>query len=101
MKVNVSDNGQVVTATLSGRLDTAASGEVAQALQPLVDHADKTLVLDCKDLSYISSSGLRIFLTLRKAAQDKGGHVIVRGVGDEIRQVFVMTGFLSLFDIQD
>ena len=56
--------------------------------------------MDCKELTYISSSGLRIFLTLRKAAAEKGGKVIVRDISDAIRSVFMMTGFLNLFDIQ-
>jgi anti-sigma B factor antagonist len=51
-------------------------------------------------MSYISSSGLRIFLTIRKAAAAKGGNVIVKDINNDIRQVFMMTGFLNLFEIQ-
>ncbi len=101
MEVKISEKDNVITAALAGRLDTAVSQEVAAALQPLIDNADKTLVLDCKDLAYISSSGLRIFLTVRKAAAAKGGKVIVRDIPPEIRQVFMMTGFLNLFEIQE
>ena len=100
MDVKIIEKDNVLTAVLSGRLDTAVSQEVATAVQPLIDQADKTLVLDCKDLSYISSSGLRIFLTIRKAAAAKGGKVIVRNINDDIRGVFMMTGFLNLFEIQ-
>ncbi|MBR3405410.1 MAG: STAS domain-containing protein [Bacteroidales bacterium] len=101
MDVKIIEKDNVLTAVLSGRLDTAVSQEVATAVQPLIDQADKTLVLDCKDLSYISSSGLRIFLTIRKAAAAKGGKVIVKDINTEIRQVFMMTGFLNLFEIQE
>ncbi|MBR4740637.1 MAG: STAS domain-containing protein [Bacteroidales bacterium] len=101
MEVNIIENDNILTAQLIGRLDTAVSQEVSTSLQPLMDGADKTLVLDCKELSYISSSGLRIFLTLRKAAAAKGGKVIVRDINTEIRQVFMMTGFLNLFEIQE
>ena len=51
-------------------------------------------------MEYISSSVLRIFLTVRKAAAAKGGRVIIRGLSSEIRQVFMMTGFLQLFEIE-
>lgn len=101
MEVKITEKDNVMTAALAGRLDTAVSQEVATALQPLIDNADKTLVLDCKELAYISSSGLRIFLTVRKAAAAKGGKVIVRDITPEIRQVFMMTGFLNLFEIQE
>jgi len=101
MEVKITEKDNVMIAALAGRLDTAVSQEVATTLQPLIDNADKTLVLDCKDLAYISSSGLRIFLTVRKAAAAKGGKVIVRDITPEIRQVFMMTGFLNLFEIQE
>ncbi len=101
MEVKITEKDNVMIAALAGRLDTAVSQEVATALQPLIDNADKTLVLDCKDLAYISSSGLRIFLTVRKATAAKGGKVIVRDITPEIRQVFMMTGFLNLFEIQE
>lgn len=87
-------------ACLIGRLDTPASVEVSREIQPLLDNADKTIVLDCSEMSYISSSGLRIFLTVRKAAASKGGRVVIKGLSSEIRQVFMMTGFLQLFEIE-
>ena len=89
-----------MTARLAGRLDTPAAAEVAREIQPLLDHAGDTLILDCSDMTYISSSGLRIFLTLRKAAAAAGGRVIIEGLTSEIRQVFMMTGFLQLFEIK-
>ena len=100
MTVTIERNNNVVTALLSGRLDTPASLEIAPQMNELAAEATGTIVLDCTDLSYISSSGLRIFLTLRKAAFEKGGKVIVRNISAEIRSVFMMTGFLNLFEIE-
>ena len=99
MEVKITEQDKTLVAQLAGRLDTAVSQEVSAQLQPLVDNADRTLILDCKDLEYISSSGLRIFLTVRKAAAAQGGKVIVRNISDDIRQVFMMTGFLNLFEV--
>lgn len=101
MEVRITEQDNVMTAQLIGRLDTAVSQEVAAALQPVIDDAGKTIILDCKELDYISSSGLRIFLTVRKAAAAAGGKVIVRDISTEIRQVFMMTGFLNLFEMQE
>lgn len=95
----VRENGQV-TVFLIGRLDTPASLEITPQMNDLTEEAGGTIVLDCTDLSYISSSGLRIFITLRKAAAAKGGKIIVRNISNEIRSVFMMTGFLNLFEIQ-
>jgi len=100
MEVHITESEGTVTTRLVGRLDTPASAEVSREIQPLLDHADKTIVLDCSEMSYISSSGLRIFLTIRKAVAAQGGKVVVKGLSSEIRQVFMMTGFLQLFEIQ-
>lgn len=101
MNILIEKENGMVTAKLEGRLDTPASLEVAPQMESLQADADKTIVLDCEKLEYISSSGLRLFLSLRKAAVNKGGNVIVRGISNEIRQVFIMTGFLNLFQIED
>ena len=87
-------------AYFSGRLDTAAAIPTTEAVKPLMEASGKEIVLDCTGLEYISSSGLRIFLSIRKEAAAKGCKVIVRNISADIRQVFVMTGFISLFEIQ-
>lgn len=100
MEVKIERENGVVTAYLNGRLDTPASMEIAPQMNELADDAGGTIILDCTELGYISSSGLRIFITLRKAAAAKGGKIIVRNISNEIRSVFMMTGFLNLFEIQ-
>lgn len=100
MEVVIERQDKTVTVFLKGRLDTLASQEVLKKLESLTENASRTIIMDCTEMSYISSSGLRIFLTLRKAASEKGGKVIVRGITNDIRSVFMMTGFLNLFEIQ-
>ena len=100
MDVNITKHENVTTVAFAGRLDTPAAQKVTETLAPVMEAADGTVVLDCMEMTYISSSGLRIFLALRKAAAAQGGKIIVKDINDDIRQVFMMTGFLSLFDIQ-
>jgi len=100
MEVNISKENNIVTASLEGRLDTPAAQEIAPRMEALKAHAAGTIILDCSQMTYISSSGLRLFLSLRKAAAEKGGKVIVRSISNDIRSVFMMTGFLNLFEIQ-
>ncbi len=101
MQVDLTRKDKEVTVKLIGRMDTPAAMEVATELEPLKEEASGTIVMDCSELTYISSSGLRIFLSLRKAAAVKGGKIIVKSISDDIRQVFMMTGFLNLFQIED
>ena len=100
MEIIISRENNEVIACLKGRLDTPASLEIAQDMESLKAEASGTVILDCSEMSYISSSGLRLFLALRKAAAEKGGKIIIRNICDDVRSVFMMTGFLNLFDIQ-
>ena len=101
MEIKLTQQENITTAHLIGRLDTPASQEISQNMDELQAAAAHTLILDCSELEYISSSGLRIFLTLRKTAASKGGKVIIKSISPVIRQVFMMTGFLNLFEIQN
>lgn len=100
MTTKITNNDNQIIAAFAGRLDTAAAVQTAEDIKPLLEVSNKEIVLDCTELEYISSSGLRIFLTVRKEAAAHGCKVIVRNINADIRQVFVMTGFVSLFEIQ-
>ena len=81
-----------------GRLDTAVAAKVEKEMQPLSDCSGHDIVLDCSKLEYISSSGLRLFLGVLKKAKALGSHVYIKGLSEDIRSVFKMTGFISLFE---
>ena len=100
MTFHIKEQNDGMLATISGRLDTPAAVKAQQEITPLLENANKAITLDCKDLEYISSSGLRLFLTIRKEASAKGGKVIIENSNDEIKKVFMMTGFFNLFEIR-
>ncbi len=100
MKTTIEAVGNQLIACFDGRLDTAAAVQTAEDVKPLLEASNKEIILDCKNLEYISSSGLRIFLTIRKEAASKGSKVVVCNINQDIRQVFMMTGFISLFEIR-
>ena len=100
MTFEVKEQNSGVLAAVSGRLDTPAAVKAQQEIAPILENADKEITLDCKDLEYISSSGLRLFLTIRKEAAAKGGKVIIEHINDDIKKVFMMTGFFNLFEIR-
>ena len=100
MIFNIQENNGGYLVQVTGRLDTPAAVKAQQEIAPLLENADKEIVLDCTALEYISSSGLRLFLSLRKEVSVKGGKVIIRNISDDIKKVFMMTGFYNLFEIQ-
>ena len=100
MKTTIQETDQKIIATLSGELDTAAAQETERALQPLLDSNGKEIVIDCTELEYISSSGLRVLLSILKQAQLVGSRVVLKNVNEVIRDVLDISGFISLFELE-
>jgi anti-sigma B factor antagonist len=100
MNITIQETDAKIVATLAGELDTAAAQEAEKQLQPLLDSKGKEVVLDCTDLEYISSSGLRVLLSILKQAQSVGSRVVLKNVNDVIRDVLDLTGFISIFEFE-
>ena len=100
MNVTIKEEDNNFVVYFEGRLDTAAASKVEKEIQSLYDCAGHDIALDCTQLEYISSSGLRIFLSLLKTAKPKGSRVFITGMNDTLRQVFAMTGFTNLFEFK-
>lgn len=99
MKFEIKNENETLIGVFNGRLDSAVADQLEKEMQPLMDSADKNIVLDCAGLEYISSSGLRLFLTLRKEVAKRGGTLTLYHINDDIRSVFTITGFFKLFEI--
>ncbi|MBP5339424.1 MAG: STAS domain-containing protein [Prevotella sp.] len=101
MKTTIEEKSGALVAIFQGRLDTAASVQTAKDLEPLNDCTCQDIILDCTHLEYISSSGLRLFLTILKNAKPKGSKVFVKGLNGDLKSVFAMTGFINLFEFKE
>ena len=98
MNVTIQEKDDNIVAILEGSLDTTAAIEAEKTMSPLKDVEGKDIILDCTELEYISSAGLRIFLIILQSAQEKGGHVYIKSVTDSVRSIFAITGFHNLFE---
>lgn len=87
-------------ATLEGEMDTVAAVEAEKVLKPIYDSNGKDVIIDCSGLEYIASSGLRILLSILKGAKANGSRVLMRGVNDDIKTVFQLTGFINIFEFE-
>ena len=100
MKTSIEELEGKIVATLEGELDTAAAIEVEKELQPLYKSEGRDIVIECENLEYIASSGLRILLGILKSAKAAGSKVILRNLNEDIRNVFKLTGLISLFEVE-
>lgn len=100
MNVRIEEIDGKYVATLEGEMDTAAAVEVEDVLKPLYESNGKDVIIDCKGLEYIASSGLRILLGILKGAKAAGSKVVLRDVNDDIKDVFRLTGFINIFEFE-
>ena len=98
LKISMTNDGGEYTFLLKGRLDTLTSPDLEARINEVVDDATK-LILDLTDLEYISSAGLRVLLGAAQAMEDKG-EMVVRNLTQSVLEVFELTGFSHLFNIE-
>jgi len=96
MNINLNKNEDKLIISLEGRLDTTTSPELESEYKKL---DEKNIVLDLKDLNYISSAGLRVLLTMQKEMNKKGTLEIIN-VCDDVMDIFEVTGFNDILNIK-
>ena len=92
------DDGICIIA-LSGELDIGTSDDARDRLLAAVDAGERSLAVDFREVDYISSSGLRIFILVLKKLNSLNGRLVLFGVQEKVAQVFRLAGFSRLFSI--
>ena len=100
MTTEVKQEGSKTIIYFKGEMDTLASSEAEQTLQPVLETKPSEIILDCTSLEYIASAGLRLFISLLKSVKSSGGNLVVKNINEDIQDVFKVTGFDSLFTIE-
>lgn len=90
-------NGDELKVTVSGRLDTTTAPTLEEELKSSIDGVKK-LVIDFKDLEYISSAGLRVLLVMQRI-MNKQGEMLVTDVNETVMDIFEVTGFSDILTI--
>ena len=86
---------------LIGRLDSNTSQGFEQKLFQAISEGAKNMIVDFKDIDYISSAGLRVILKAFKALQREDGRIILCSMQEYVREIFEMTGIDSFVPILD
>ena len=90
--INRGNEGELV---LIGRLDSVTSAEAEKVIDELTERFD-VLILNMKDLDYISSAGLRILKRAYMTMRRKDGSLKLKNVNKMVMEVFEVTGFAGL-----
>ena len=89
----------VTAVAVKGRVDSTTAGALKDRLVGLVGTGHAHLVVDFKDVDYISSAGFRTLLIASKAAEESGGRLVLCGINGEVRRLFEIGAFTEFFQI--
>ena len=89
----------LVKISLKGEIDIFTSNELKEKLYNIVDTNKKDLLIDCKELNYIDSTGLGIFVAALKKAKQYEKKIVILNLKDNIKKLFIITGLDKIFQI--
>jgi anti-sigma B factor antagonist len=90
---------QVTALSVKGRIDSTTAPAFGQKLESVVAVPAGRLVVDFRDLDYISSAGFRVLLVAARRAEATGSRLVLCGLSSKVRQLFDLGGFLDIFSI--
>ncbi len=98
MNINKNQNGKALNIALEGRLDTTTAPELEAELKTALEGIED-LTFDFEALEYVSSAGLRVLLSAQKV-MNRQGKMTVKKVKPEIMEIFEVTGFVDILNIE-
>jgi anti-anti-sigma factor len=90
---------QVTALAVKGRVDSTTAAAFGQKLESVVAAPAGRLVVDFRDLDYISSAGFRVLLVAARRAEATGARLVLCCLSSKVRQLFDLGGFLDIFSI--
>jgi anti-anti-sigma factor len=97
MEITEIQSGAVTAVALKGRVDGSTAGTLRDRLSKLIESGLARLVIDFRDVAYISSAGFRTLLIIAKQTEDADGHLALCGISSEVRRLFEIAAFTDLF----
>ncbi|MCR5710143.1 MAG: STAS domain-containing protein [Bacteroidales bacterium] len=99
MKVTITEEGANALVKLEGRLDTTNADQFMKDITPLMNGSHSEIDVDCTEMEYTSSQGLRMFLMLQKSVSSRGAKLTLRNMKPHVKEVFDITGFSHIINI--
>lgn len=99
MNVTINKEGNKYEVVLSGRLDTTNAAKFQEDIAILMEGENPDIEIDCTDMEYTSSQGLRMFLLLQKSVMGRQGKLVMKNMRPQVKEVFDITGFSNIIRI--
>src|SRR5260370_19164990 len=91
--------GDVTVLEGHGRLDSTTAKELGDRLTALLQAGRRAILVDLKNIAYISSAGFHVLINAKRATVEKQGKLVLCGVIGELRRLFQIGSFTDLFFI--
>lgn len=99
MDLESGKRGETVVLQITGRLDTLTAPNFEQECAKWLDGGEKSFLVDLGKLEYISSAGLRSFLTIAKRLKAVQGQISFCNLAGMVQEVFTIAGFDTMFPV--
>src|SRR4249920_1342741 len=99
MEINERRTADIVTLSLSGKLDGTTAKAFEEKILGQIESGDRRFIIDLAQLDYVSSAGLRVFILASKRLNRENGKIVLCSLKDPVREVFDIAGFLSIFSV--
>ena len=99
MEIAERRTGDVLTLSLSGRLDTTTAKAFEAKILAQIESGDLRFIVDLAQLDYISSAGLRVLVLAGKRLGSGNGKIVLCSLKNPVREVFDIVGFSSIFPV--
>lgn len=96
MDTMLNQESDITVMSIRGRLDAVSAPQLEERLGQWFEQDLTKLIFNLDGLEYISSAGLRVFLTTAKKMKARNGKFGMAGLRDNVKDVFTISGFLSL-----
>ena len=99
MEIRVRKDNSINIVDITGKMDAVTSPEFDRQLNALTSVGENIFLFNLTGLEYISSAGLRSFLTAGKQVKASGGKLCLFGLDGPVKEVFGLSGFNTIFSI--
>lgn len=99
MEIHTDTIDAVSACSVKGRVDSTTADKLLDHLTATIRGGSARLVIDLKDVTYISSAGFRTLLITARSVENARGRLALCGVGGEVKRLFDIAAFTDLFTI--
>ena len=100
MELKIEDNSGICVVSISGNLDTNTSPDAESKINEMINDGKEKMVVDLSSAGFVSSAGLRVFLSTAKQMTAKGAAVKFCGANEVVQEILDISGFSGILDVK-